>query len=31
MVQWSEEEKGSRQLNLVLDWPGLLQVERRAH
>ncbi len=30
MVRWSEEERGSRQINLVLDWPGLLRSEKSA-
>lgn len=25
MIQWSEEERGSRQIDLVLNWPALLQ------
>ena len=31
MVKWSEEERDSRLINLVLDWPALLRREKRAN
>jgi Tol biopolymer transport system component len=30
MIQWGEEEKASRQLNLVLNWPALLHQAQKA-
>ena len=28
MVRWSEEERSSRAINLVLDWPALVGQEK---